>query len=154
MTRAYALPDEAPIVLEHLVLDLNGTLTDGGELIAGVAERLTKLALHLDVRVATADTYGVAGVIAAELGIPTETIGHANDKEHLVRSLGAQHTAAIGNGRNDIAMLRAARLGIAVIGPEGAAGGAVFAADVVCAQITDALDLLLDERKLRATLRA
>jgi soluble P-type ATPase len=50
-------------------------------------------------------------------------------------------------------MLAAAALGIAVVGPEGAAGAAVRAADVVCASIVDALDLLLDERLLVATLR-
>ena len=47
-----------------------------------------------------------------------------------------------------------AALGIAVIGPEGAAGAAVRVADVVCGSILDALDLLLDETALRATLRA
>lgn len=154
MTRTYALVDKAPIVLEHLVLDLNGTLTDRGELIAGVSERLAALALDLDVRVATADTYGVAARIAEQLHMPVETIQHGRDKARLVRSLGAEHAAAIGNGRNDIPMLRAARLGIAVIGPEGAAGGAIVVADVVCARITDALDLLLDERTMRATMRA
>jgi soluble P-type ATPase len=41
-----------------------------------------------------------------------------------------------------------------VLGPEGAAAGALRAADVVCASILDALDLLLDERALAATLRA
>lgn len=50
-------------------------------------------------------------------------------------------------------MLRAARLGIAVIGPEGAASGAIMAADLVCRSVTEALDLLLDERLLVATLR-
>lgn len=148
------MPGEPPLVLEHLVLDLNGTLTNRGELIDGVGERLAALAADLGVRIATADTYGAAARIATQLGIPVQTVGDGDDKERLVRSLGAEHTAAIGNGRNDIPMLRAARLGIAVIGAEGAAGGAIAAADVVCVRITDALDLLLDERVLRATLRA
>jgi P-type E1-E2 ATPase len=153
MTRTYAMPGEPPLVLEHLVLDLNGTLTNRGELIDGVGERLASLAADLDVRIATADTYGAAARIAAQLGIPVQTVGNGDDKERLVRSLGAEHTAVIGNGRNDIPMLRAARLGIAVIGAEGAAGSAIAAADVVCVRVIDALDLLLDERALRATMR-
>ena len=68
-------------------------------------------------------------------------------------ALGADRVVAIGNGRNDEAMLRAARLGIAVIGTEGAATATLLAADVVCTSVTDALDLLLDERAITATLR-
>ncbi len=67
--------------------------------------------------------------------------------------LGPERCVAIGNGANDAAMLEAAALGIAVVGPEGAAASAVGNADVVCTSITDALDLLLDERALIATLR-
>lgn len=154
MPRTYHLPDGAVIELEHLVLDMNGTITDRGRLIEGVAERLAALTQGLDVRIATADTFGAAEAISTGLGIGVETIRDGRDKERLVLTLGAERTAAIGNGRNDVPMLRAARLAIAVIGPEGAAGQALAAADVVCTSITDALDLLLDERVLRATLRA
>lgn len=72
----------------------------------------------------------------------------------LVASLGADQTAAIGNGRNDVTMLRVARLGISIIGPEGGATEAVLASDLVCRSITEALDLLLDDRLVIATLRA
>jgi soluble P-type ATPase len=50
-------------------------------------------------------------------------------------------------------MLREAALGIAVIGPEGAAATAIAAADVVCRSIGEALELLLDDQALAATLR-
>jgi soluble P-type ATPase len=50
-------------------------------------------------------------------------------------------------------MLAETALGIAVIGGEGAASAAIQAADVVCASIGAALDLLLDEQALGATLR-
>ena len=46
-----------------------------------------------------------------------------------------------------------AALGIAVVGPEGASVEAVQSANVVCRSILEALDLLLDERALIATLR-
>ena len=57
------------------------------------------------------------------------------------------------NGTNDAEMLREAALGIAVIGPEGASGATVAAADLVCRSINDALGLLRDPRVLAATLR-
>lgn len=139
--------------LEHLVLDVNGTLTDHGGLIEGVAERLGLLADVLAIHVLTADTFGTAEGLAARLGAAFTTIADGAEKAARVEALGAERVVAIGNGRNDEAMLRAARLGIAVIGPEGAATSTLLAADVVCRTVTDALDLLLDERAITATLR-
>ena len=48
-------------------------------------------------------------------------------------------------------MLEAVRLGIVVVGPEGAGGPTVRAADVVCASILDALDLLLEDDTTKST---
>jgi P-type E1-E2 ATPase len=141
------------MTLDHLVLDMNGTLTNRGMLLDGVAERLATLSADLAIHIATADTFGAAAALAERLGLEITTITDGTEKERLVVRLGAERTAAIGNGRNDVAMLRVARLGIAIIGPEGAAGSALVAADVVCRDIRDALDMLLDDRVLRATLR-
>lgn len=76
----------------------------------------------------------------------------APQKAELVGRLGAESVIAVGNGRNDVAMLTAA-LGIAVLGAEGCAGAALRAADVVVPSISDALDCLLEPRRLVATLR-
>lgn len=151
--RLLALPGEEPIQVEHLVLDLNGTLSNRGELIPGVEGRIRRLTSELAVHLLTADTLGTANHLGNQLGLPVRTIATGDDKSRYVVSLGGDRTAAIGNGRNDIGMLRAARLGIAIIGPEGAATEAILASDVVCRSITEALDLLLDDRLLTATLR-
>lgn len=139
--------------IDHLVLDINGTLTDHGTLIEGVAERLGLLADVLEIHVLTADTFGTAEGLARRLGAAITTIADGGEKATRIEALGADRVVAIGNGRNDEAMIRVARLGIAVIGPEGAAGSTLLAADVVCSTVTDALDLLLDERAMTATLR-
>lgn len=140
--------------LEHLVLDVNGTLTDHGRLIEGVAERLGLLVDVLAIHVLTADTYGTAEGLARRLPMAAfTTIADGAEKAARVEALGADRVVAIGNGRNDEAMLRAARLGMVVLGTEGAASAALLAADVACATILDALDLLLDERAITATLR-
>jgi soluble P-type ATPase len=151
--RRYTVPGADTIEIEHVVLDLNGTLSDRGELIAGIADRLTTLARDLALHLVTADTLGTASRLAAELPVSVVTISLGSEKADLVRGLGPDRTIAIGNGRNDEQMLRLAALGIAVIGPEGAATSAVLAADIVCVSILDALDLLLDERTLASTLR-
>jgi P-type E1-E2 ATPase len=139
--------------LEHLVLDLNGTLTERGAPIPGVADRLAGLAGRIQLHVATADTFGTARELSSALHLQIETIATGADKLDLVRRLGPRATVAIGNGRNDALMLEAAALGIAVVGPEGAATSAVMAADIVCRSITDALDLLLEPATINATLR-
>jgi soluble P-type ATPase len=61
--------------------------------------------------------------------------------------------ASTGNGANDVLMIREAALGIAVVGPEGASGATVAAADLVCRSILEALDLVGEPQALAATLR-
>lgn len=147
------IPGREQLLLEHLVLDLNGTLTNRGELIEGVAERLSRLASRLEVQLLSADTFGVLAGVSEELQAHSRTVTTGEEKARCVWELGAERCAAIGNGANDSAMLDIAGLGIAVVGPEGAAAEAIRTADVVCGSIIDALDLLLDERALVATLR-
>jgi P-type E1-E2 ATPase len=151
--RTIEIPGEASLRLEYLALDVNGTLNERGELIGGVAERLERLAGDLALHLLTADTFGTASALGDRLGVPITLIQSGDDKAAFVRTLGADTTVAIGNGRNDAAMLQAARLGIAIIGPEGAATTTLLAADVICRSVIEALDLLLDDRSLIATLR-
>jgi soluble P-type ATPase len=153
VTLVVEIPGAGVLRLEHLLLDVNGTLTNRGAAIAGVAERLAAIAIVLEPRILSADTFGTLDEVAGLLDARAERVGSGEEKAAVVAALGADRCAAIGNGANDAAMLASAALGIAVVGPEGAAGAAVRAADVVCTSILDALDLLLDERALVATLR-
>ncbi len=151
------IPGFGNLALEHLVLDYNGTLAVDGLLIPGVAENLTRLAVHLQVHVLTADTFGAA---AAELaGIPCQLTvlspkGQDEAKAAHVRALGPDKTVCIGNGRNDRRMLKQARLGIAIVGGEGSAAETLLAADVVTTDILCALDLFAHPLRLVATLRS
>jgi P-type E1-E2 ATPase len=149
------VPGRGQIQLSHLVLDLNGTLAVDGRVPETVARRLRALSERLHLHVVTADTFGTAAGTAG-LGAQVHVLppgDHVGAKAAFVRSLGAAVTAAIGNGSNDVLMLREAALGIAVIGREGAAGGAVHAAEIVTTRIQDALDLFLMPTRLIATLR-
>jgi soluble P-type ATPase len=151
--RTIAIPGRPSLELDHLLLDVNGTLTDRGGLIDGVADKLGRLGETLEAHLLSADTFGSLADVASALGVRSTTVLDGDEKLAFVRELGPEHCAAIGNGVNDARMLAEAALGIAVIGGEGAATAAIQAADVVCASIGAALDLLLDERALAATLR-
>jgi len=150
------IPGSGKLVLEHLVLDYNGTLAVDGVLVEGVADRLRVLAKKLVIHVVTADTFGSARENLN--GLPCELVllepGSQDEaKREFVKALGPGTTAAVGNGRNDRLMLEEAALGIAVVLTEGASPGTVMAADAVCRSITSALDLLTNTKRLVATLR-
>ncbi len=148
------IPGRRPIVVTHLVLDFNGTLAGDGALLPGVASRLRKLSRRLRITVATADTFGQARSALKGLPVEVEIVETGQDKLRLLNRLGSSRTAAIGNGRNDVPMLRRAGISIAVIGPEGASGAVLATADVVVRDIREALDLLAHPLRLAATLRS
>lgn len=135
------------------MLDVNGTLTNRGELIDDVEAQLRKLQETMEVHLVSADTFGSLAHVASVLGVDSNVVDDGVQKASFVWQLGAHRCAAIGNGANDEAMLREAALGIAVIGPEGAATSTLRAADIVCRSIGDALRLVLDDQALAATLR-
>lgn len=141
----------------HLLIDVNGTLTLDGELIAGVSERIEALKKSLSIYLLSADTYGRAQATADQLGLEFIRVNSENggiDKKDYIINLGKERSAAIGNGFNDVLMLKEAALAIAVIGREGCCSQALLNSDLVVADINDALDMLLDPRRLIATLRA
>jgi soluble P-type ATPase len=148
------IPGRGKLELEHLVLDVNGTIACDGALIPGVKERLAVLDEYVDVHLLTADTHGQQAAIDAELGLTATIIQHGTmEKGAYVLALGADHVAVVGNGANDAAMFNAAALRIAVLGPEGMAAALLANADVLVRDINDGLDLLLRPNRLVATLR-
>lgn len=151
------IPGWGEVCLKHLVLDYNGTIAKDGQLLPGVAPRLEALARRgFSLFVITADTNGTVAAQCAAL--PVEVLifdggAVAREKAALVERLGAGETAAIGNGRNDVEMLRAAGLSLAVLGDEGVFTGALLAAHLACRTVEEALDLLLYPNRLKASLR-
>jgi len=71
----------------------------------------------------------------------------------LVQQLGTENTVSIGNGANDVSMLRESALGICILGGEGASPQAMMSSDLVVSDINAALELLLNPDRLIATLR-
>lgn len=150
------IPGRGALELEHLVLDVNGTIALDGAPLEGVAEALESLRGTLEAVIVSADTHGTAEELARTLGVRLHVIsaGHeVGQKAAVVRELGADSVVAVGNGANDAAMLSGAALGIVVIGPEGASAEAFAAADIVVGDPLSALGLLQEPRRLVATLR-
>lgn len=150
------VPGWRHLKLEHLVLDVNGTLAEAGSLLPGVADALARLKTQLTLHLVTGDTYGTLPAIERELGIRGKKLDaerQAEQKQAYVLELGAERVVAVGNGANDRLMLREAALGIVVLGEEGLSTAALGEADAVVSNPIKAFELLLDTRRLIATLR-
>ena len=149
------IPGCRSLRLKHLVLDLNGTLALDGRPLEGVAMALDELGKTLTCHLVTADHFGTAsklfpGLVRLAVIKPGD---EARQKLEIVESLGTEEVAAVGNGANDVLMLKAAAVGVCVLGAEGASPAALAAADVVVPGPLAALELLLRPDRLRATLR-
>jgi len=117
------IPGYGTMNLEVLVLDYNGTLALDGQMFKSVKVKVL------------------------------ESTEHVKEKADYVLQFGTREVVAIGNGANDQFMLQHARLGIAVIGFEGASTQALLSADLIVHKIEDAFGLLLETQRLKATLR-
>lgn len=150
------IPGYGVLRLEHLVSDFTGTLAFDGRLLPGMKDLLNDLARVVTVHVLTADTFGRSREELEGVNCSL-TVLSGNDvdlqKGAYISALGAERTAAVGNGVNDRWMLKSARVGIAIIGREGCAVEAQVNADIIVNDVRDALELLLNPKRLTATLR-
>lgn len=153
MTIRREIPGAEALELDHLLLDVNGTIANRAHLIDGVEERIARVRELLEVHLLSSDTLHTLDETAARLGVAAQRVTNGTQKRDYAVRLGPRRCAAIGNGVNDVPMLEAVRLGIVIVGPEGAGGPTVRAADVVCGSILDAFDLVLEDDTTKSTLR-
>jgi len=150
------IPGRNPLRLQHLVMDVNGTLAVDGQLIEGIAKRIALLRDRFTIHLLTADPHGRQAVIDQQLNLTAVRIHPGSDAEQkaeYVRKLGAENVAAIGQGANDAAMLKEAALGICVMSQEGAATETLLSADLIMPNVTAALELLDKPLRIVASLR-
>ena len=152
----FTVPGRGDYEIEHLVMDVNGTLAIDGQLMDGVAGKIASLRNDMTIHLLTADTHGKQAVIDRQLGLTAVRIqpgGESLQKAEYVRNLGSDKVAAIGQGANDAEMLAAARLGICVMSAEGVAKETLFAADLIAPDILSALELFEKPLRIVASLR-
>jgi P-type E1-E2 ATPase len=151
------IPGFGSLKLHHLVLDYNGTIAMDGKPLDRTIEILNALSSHLKVHIVTADTFGstchALRKCTYHIQILSKEDQHLQKKEYVER-LGADRVISIGNGRNDRDMLRVSALGIAVRNEEGTAVEALMNADIFTGAIQEALALVIQPKRLIATLRS
>ena len=101
------IPGYRTLHLKNLLLDYNGTIAVDGSIPQDVRPRLCQLSEYFDIYVLTADTHGTAAQMCDGLPLTIRTFpkGSALDAKHqILKELGPDSCAAIGNGRNDMKM--------------------------------------------------
>jgi len=156
LVKTIEIPYYKTLQLEHVVLDYNGTIAKDGQLKVEVKTLLPTLCEGYTVHVITADTFGSVKAQMEGFNVTVtvlQTDNHTAEKAAYIDRLGKINCVAIGNGNNDSNMLQNAILGIAIIGDEGCATPTLLQSDISCSCIEDALQLLVNEKRLIATLR-
>ena len=150
------IPGWGNIDIENIVIDLNGTIATDGKIASEVRKKITSLSELAKVYILTADTQGTANKEILGMNVELIKVPEENSKKgkfEFLSTLNLEATVAIGNGSNDQLTLKEAALGIAVLGDEGVSVSAMKSADIVVENIHNALDLLLEPKRLIATLR-
>ncbi|HSW66522.1 MAG TPA: hypothetical protein VLI54_05285 [Bacillota bacterium] len=150
----YDIPGQGQLTIKTVILDLNGTLSVGGQIVDGVKSRLDKLKEQgMQVLFFTGNTRNDADDLATNLGIEWKLAKNAEDKRNLALQLDPDTCASIGNGRIDLELMKTVKLGIVTLQSEGVHVETLLACDIIIPTINDALDLFIDSQRLIATLR-
>jgi len=154
------IPGFGKLQINSVLSDYTGTLSCGGKLVTGVRDRLLSLAEFVDIHVVTSDSYGTAEEELKGLPLVCQRLEAGSEdvqKRRYAEGLDPRHVASFGNGNNDRLHMKLVKesggLAVAVENGEGCAHEAIRNANVVVTGAVNALDLLLEPIRLRATLR-
>lgn len=149
------VPGWGVVSFESVALDYNGTIAVDGIIPESVVPRLIRLTQLADVHVLTADTFGTVREQCAPFDVRVDVFPSDNaavSKRDIVTSLQGG-VCCFGNGFNDRLMFEEAVLSVGIIGREGLNTALTSCADVLVTDPADAFDLLLEPKRLIATLR-
>ncbi|OQX56924.1 MAG: haloacid dehalogenase [Helicobacteraceae bacterium 4484_230] len=147
------IPNDRRFELRSIVCDYNGTIAKDGRVVDGVKALMDELAQKYRIYVVTADTFGSVKEELKEFDVSVKVLSshdHTGEKADFIKELGADSSVAIGNGNNDVLMLKTAALSVALMGDEGCSKETLLNSDIVCKNIIDALELFLYQKSSSA----
>lgn len=150
------IPGLGNLEILHLVFDLNGTLGVNGIISDDVKNMVIQASKEFKVHILTSDTFNTIHSQVDGLSLELLIIDGskaAEKKLSFIQGLDEKKVVAFGNGRNDALMLQAAAIGIVIVGQEGASREALLSADLVFYDIKNAIEAVLNPKKLIAGLR-
>ena len=150
------IPCFKTIEIKNLLFDYNGTLAKDGKIDKKTKKILQKLTKHFRVFVITADTFGSVKEELRDTDVEVlilKSKNHTKEKAGFLKKLGRKKSATIGNGNNDVLMIKKAILSISIVADEGCSSKTLISSDIVSKDIKDAMKLFLKPKRLVATLR-
>jgi soluble P-type ATPase len=148
-------PGQEPLEIEFILIDFEGTLASDRRVHPKAKDKINLLSKRTKIYILTKGEKEVVTEVLkkvkSEIVYLTEE-GASEKKLNLLGQLGPTRTVAIGNGVDDAPMIEEAGLGICIVGKEGTSAEAMIKADLVFANILDALDFLLKPFRQKATL--
>lgn len=138
--------------LKYLILDYNGTIACGGKLL-NLKSYFKALSKEYKIYILTGNTFSDLKDLNTLEGVEVVVTPDGLSKQAFVNELGPTNCITVGNGNIDVLMFQASALAIAVIGCEGCASKALLNSDLITHSIEDAFSILLEPKKLQATLR-
>ena len=150
------IPGYGNLHIKNVLIDYNGTIASEGKLIPSLKNIIEKLSKKVNLYVITADTFGTVSKEIENFSIEIIKIEKENERQQkleALKKLGSQNTISYGNGNNDKLIIKESVIGICIMGDEGCSRETLEEADLVINSIEKGLLLLLDENKLKATLR-
>ena len=156
--RMINIPNYGEITIKNVLFDMNGTIQFEGEISKKLYEKFEILKKFYDIYLISSDTRGNLVDIAKKLEVKyimlkSDNISHEEAKCSALMKLGEKVTIAVGNGNNDAMMLKKALLGLAIIGKEGTTTKCLLNSDLIFSDPLNAINFLLDEKMMIATLR-
>jgi len=172
-------PGQGNLEIEFVLLDFDGTLANDRRVHPKAKDKInllskrTKIYIFVNPPISPFDKIdpsappfnkgGKGGILLKELieerlrKVKAEIVylpegDSSRRKLDLLRQLGPTRCVAIGNGVDDAAMIHEAGIGICIISKEGSSAEAMKNADLVFADILDALDFLLKPLRQKTTL--
>ncbi len=148
-------PGQEPIEVDSILIAFEGTLASDRRVHPKAKDKLNLLSRRSNIYILTKEEKErmeeVLRKVKGEI-ISLPEGESSQKKSDLVRQLGATRAVAVGNGVDDVPMMKEAAFSLCVIGKEGASSEAVKSADVVFTDILDGLDFLLKPLRQKATL--
>jgi soluble P-type ATPase len=98
------VPGFGKVQIHSILSDYTGTLAFNGKLVAGVRDRLLRLARRVDIHVVTADSFGTAEEELEGLPIVSRRLKARREdvqKRRYAERLNPRYVASFGNGNND-----------------------------------------------------